>query len=238
VTSAAERVQAFIDMKTASKGYDPEHIYGINDVDLTVSDLREVLKELDVQRQVADAFKGWRGDEVVAARENWSAQVKVLTLQRDEARRVLSALYKTAEHAVFENGGSFGQCAGRDGGDCATCDALSEAQAFVLPQPDVQEARRLTYDEAAAAPTDRAPHEFVGRTDRWCEVCDRPDRHPVHLSPLATLERPRRLRTCVAQWPDCEDGDYNPHCCRFPKECSCRTYHEEYIAEADLEPRP
>lgn len=23
-------------------------------------------------------------------------------------------------------------------------------------------------------------HEFVGRLDRWCEVCNRPDRHPVH----------------------------------------------------------
>jgi len=26
----------------------------------------------------------------------------------------------------------------------------------------------------------KGPHEFVGRLDRWCEVCDRPDRHPIH----------------------------------------------------------
>jgi hypothetical protein len=26
---------------------------------------------------------------------------------------------------------------------------------------------------------------------------------------------------CVAQWPDCQDGAYDPRCCRFPKSCSC-----------------
>lgn len=26
---------------------------------------------------------------------------------------------------------------------------------------------------------------------------------------------------CVAVWPDCEDGAYDPRCCRFPKSCSC-----------------
>jgi hypothetical protein len=26
---------------------------------------------------------------------------------------------------------------------------------------------------------------------------------------------------CVAQWPDCRDGAYDPRCCRFPKSCSC-----------------
>ncbi len=25
-----------------------------------------------------------------------------------------------------------------------------------------------------------SPHEFVGRLDRWCEVCNRPDRHSIH----------------------------------------------------------
>lgn len=24
-------------------------------------------------------------------------------------------------------------------------------------------------------------HEFKGRSDRWCEICDEPDRHPIHL---------------------------------------------------------
>lgn len=24
------------------------------------------------------------------------------------------------------------------------------------------------------------PHPFRGRLDRWCELCNRPDRHPTH----------------------------------------------------------
>jgi len=26
---------------------------------------------------------------------------------------------------------------------------------------------------------------------------------------------------CVAYWPECVPGDYDPRCCRFPKSCSC-----------------
>jgi hypothetical protein len=26
---------------------------------------------------------------------------------------------------------------------------------------------------------------------------------------------------CVARWPGCRDGEYDPKCCRFPKSCSC-----------------
>ena len=26
---------------------------------------------------------------------------------------------------------------------------------------------------------------------------------------------------CVARWPECFDGGYDPRCCRFPKSCSC-----------------
>jgi len=26
---------------------------------------------------------------------------------------------------------------------------------------------------------------------------------------------------CVANWPDCYEGGYDPSCCRFPKSCSC-----------------
>jgi hypothetical protein len=29
---------------------------------------------------------------------------------------------------------------------------------------------------------------------------------------------------CVAQWPDCHEGGYNPRCCRFPKSCSCEVH--------------
>lgn len=30
-----------------------------------------------------------------------------------------------------------------------------------------------------------------------------------------------REPSCVEAWPECEDGGYNPSCCRFPKACSC-----------------
>ena len=32
---------------------------------------------------------------------------------------------------------------------------------------------------------------------------------------------PSRYPDCVASWPDCREGEYNPKCCRFPKSCSC-----------------
>ena len=25
------------------------------------------------------------------------------------------------------------------------------------------------------------PHAFVGRADRWCEICNMPDRDPIHV---------------------------------------------------------
>jgi hypothetical protein len=31
----------------------------------------------------------------------------------------------------------------------------------------------------------------------------------------------RRDAVCVANWPECESGTYDPRCCRFPKSCSC-----------------
>lgn len=30
-----------------------------------------------------------------------------------------------------------------------------------------------------------------------------------------------RLEQCVAVWPECYSGGYDPRCCRFPKSCSC-----------------
>jgi hypothetical protein len=30
-----------------------------------------------------------------------------------------------------------------------------------------------------------------------------------------------REPTCVAKWPECHVGGYDPRCCRFPKSCSC-----------------
>ena len=45
----------------------------------------------------------------------------------------------------------------------------------------------------------------------------------------------RRLKACVEAWPECEEGKYNPACCRFPKSCSCTVYRAEYVSESDLE---
>lgn len=47
---------------------------------------------------------------------------------------------------------------------------------------------------------------------------------------------PRRLASCVARWPGCDEGLYDPRCHRFPKTCSCTVYDPERISEADLEP--
>ena len=33
----------------------------------------------------------------------------------------------------------------------------------------------------------------------------------------------RREPGCIEQWPECLHGTYNPHCCRFPKSCSCES---------------
>jgi hypothetical protein len=52
---------------------------------------------------------------------------------------------------------------------------------------------------------------------------------------LPRLAPPRRLKSCVEQWPDCQEGEYNPRCCRFPKSCSCTVYHGSNPDE-DLEP--
>lgn len=30
-----------------------------------------------------------------------------------------------------------------------------------------------------------------------------------------------RDENCVAVWPECHSGGYDPKCCRFPKSCSC-----------------
>jgi hypothetical protein len=38
---------------------------------------------------------------------------------------------------------------------------------------------------------------------------------------------------CIAQWPDCYEGGYDPHCCRFPKSCSC-----EVRTSIPVEPQP
>jgi hypothetical protein len=52
----------------------------------------------------------------------------------------------------------------------------------------------------------------------------------------AYVPPPRRLRECVEAWPEAETGEYNPHCCRWPKSCSATVYRDEQVTEDDLEP--
>lgn len=43
----------------------------------------------------------------------------------------------------------------------------------------------------------------------------------------AESRKPRpRLKSCVAEWPECAEGEYHPSCCRFPKSCSCTVYRD------------
>jgi hypothetical protein len=58
-----------------------------------------------------------------------------------------------------------------------------------------------------------------------------PSSKPVDTRPPL----PRRLRSCVEAWPDCEEGEYNPACCRFPKSCSCTIYNAETVKDEWLE---
>jgi hypothetical protein len=37
---------------------------------------------------------------------------------------------------------------------------------------------------------------------------------------------------CVANWPGCYEGGYDPHCCRFPKSCSCEVRQEAQPASS------
>lgn len=46
-----------------------------------------------------------------------------------------------------------------------------------------------------------------------------------------TVDEPdERLPDCVERWPECRTGDYDPHCCRFPKSCSCTVYDRDTTA--------
>jgi hypothetical protein len=39
-----------------------------------------------------------------------------------------------------------------------------------------------------------------------------------------------RLKTCVENWSEARDGEYNPSCCRFPKECSPHGHMQAVLA--------
>lgn len=43
------------------------------------------------------------------------------------------------------------------------------------------------------------PHQFEGSSDRWCELCNRPDRDPIHIPPGA-----RRREGCRMAWENAD----------------------------------
>ena len=49
------------------------------------------------------------------------------------------------------------------------------------------------------------------------------------------MDTRRRIKECVENWPEAEEGKYDPRCCRFPKSCSCTVYWDG-ITEDELEP--
>ncbi len=76
---------------------------------------------------------------------------------------------------------------------------------------------------------------WVGLTDTTAT------RHMKRTAELVAASRvnwPRRLVSCVEQWPGAVEGEYDPRCCRFPKSCSCTVYDEARVADADLEDPP
>lgn len=55
-----------------------------------------------------------------------------------------------------------------------------------------------------------------GRTHPWS---------PVYRIAAPMPQEDEHDPACVARWPDCEEGTYDPRCCRFPKSCSPRSSH-------------
>lgn len=46
--------------------------------------------------------------------------------------------------------------------------------------------------------------------------------NPVLISEIISEAKPDgRNPTCVERWPECENGEYHPSCCKYPKSCSC-----------------
>lgn len=83
------------------------------------------------------------------------------------------------------------------------------------PEGAVNESERREAQEAAhnemlagRAPWRTEPHDFQGRLDRWCELCNLPDRNPIHkrrtdAEPL-TPEEERVLRLSLEGEDDLE----------------------------------
>lgn len=52
-------------------------------------------------------------------------------------------------------------------------------------------------------------------------MTDSPVSPTAFMYDRALIYSDQRNPVCVEKWPECEDGAYNPACCRFPKSCSC-----------------
>lgn len=54
--------------------------------------------------------------------------------------------------------------------------------------PDIEKEERMLIPPMVEGPQ---MHEFVGRSDRWCEVCNLPDRNPIHIKgPIVGFDGP------------------------------------------------
>lgn len=97
---------------------------------------------------------------------------------------------------------------------CAKCEYFSRVY-------EISSSEKLKADAAEL----KAEHvEECGQDDLSRHICE-VESYPVK----------RRLRSCVERWPECEEGEYNPYCCRFPKSCSCTVYDPAKVSLEDLE---
>ena len=55
-------------------------------------------------------------------------------------------------------------------------------------------------------------------SDYWSSLVTRSDFGCIEHTPAS--DQYDRDPACVARWPECEEGAFDPRCCRFPKSCS------------------
>jgi len=112
----------------------------------------------------ADRQRGWLTGKLQVQRAHIDMLEAALRNLADTHHRTLTnSRLHDPEHIE-----SFQDC------PCMTCREAAAALDGGTATP------RYTMDQGAIIPTDNPPHLFKGRHDRWCEICDLPDRHPVH----------------------------------------------------------
>lgn len=99
-------------------------------------------------------------------------------------------------------------------------DAAQDEVAYLMVTPEI----RAGFRKALAA--------ALAVVERDLYVGER-----IPAQPIDTSWRKPRIRACVEAWPGCEDGAYDPKCCRFPKSRSCTAYDSEQVTEEYLEPQ-